>query len=386
VIPTLSIEKSKSKGNQFSQSNSETSENLKIQSLADNLQSHKKNSNLNFYSNNQISKKKIKNKKKLKNLSPSIKIKQMLNFTDSKPEPQKLSIDMVSKTNKKNFFLKEKMSIPSMSSGKNDLCIYNKNNDQIDNTFKDIYFTKNNFFKKKRISTRTNIPVFSKNYSKRKKGYLIQKMYKFESQNNSPRNDMNMNSLHNKNKYLNAKFKKVDFSAKRLTLNEQNNYTFCENDYKPNLKRKISENIYKENSESQNVTKLSHNPNMIVNGECFNSFSNDISLNINHQKQLSHKVNEDSSDLFNHMEFQSKKRFNKKHSMRRKKSISNQITKKYEKSKKNSRKRKSKNSKKRMSKNFRMEKKYHGLLNKKHIRHIFKEKYSLRKMKSLDKV
>lgn len=384
VVPSLSIEKSKGRGAHLSQTISENSEHLKIQSLADNLQSHKKRSKFNFFSNYQ---QKQPTQKGPGQLVHSKERKEHCE-TEQAPEPHIFSIDMTTKSSKK-FSFKPKLSVQVESSQAKELCIYDRRREKKEAHLNDIYFTKNNFFKKKRKLGQA-VGLF-KNYSRKRHTPSVQNLFNFESQKNSPRNCLNLESFSGKNPplYINPKFKKLNFSDQRMTLNENNNYTFCENDFKPNVKRKISDNVGKEKQRPEHAeegTKTSQNGNLRMNQNYFQSFSNEVKEQIESQQGSSKKPNEYSSDFSNYIEFKSKQRGSRKVG-NRKGTKARPAKTGHLFSHKGSLSKLSRNPNlKNFKRNSRFNKKFKGGLNHTSIRYLFKEKYSLRKMKSLEKV
>ena len=384
AAPGLSIEKSKGRGQQLSQTISDNSEHYKIQSLADNLHSHKKKSKYNFYSNYQNGKQGVKSR--LRKSPPRGRVDQ--GETDKAPEPHIFSIDMTSKSSKQ-FSFKPKMSVPGNSSHAKDLCIYERKHRKRESQVSDIYFTNKNFFRKKRRKGGAQAVASFKNYSRKRPALPIANFVNFDSQKSSPRNCLNIESFSGPSPpmYLNPKFKKLNFSDQRMTLNENNNYTFCENEFKQNADRKMSDvaERYGHSFGEQRAeeSQMSRQGDLKMRQDNFQSFSNDVKEKNDDQQRSSKNLNEYSSEFSNYIEFKSKQRGCRKPGKRKgPKTRSDQL---FAHKGSISRQSRQKNMKK-LKRYTRAHRKLKSGINQGSIRNLFREKYSLRKMKSLEKV
>ena len=183
-------------------------------------------------------------------------------------------------------------------------------------------------------------------------------------------------------RFLNPTLIRKDPNPQKLTLNEYNNYTFCENEYKNTLQANLreenqNENIFEKNKLFKNYQKKSKFEKKY---DLFTSFSTKLDqFNSNGVKTYKDK----SSDISINLDGSSK----------------NNRLKKCKKSGSKKRCRKLHNSKKRIlqkKKSFigstrNYGKSNHGsivgdFMSKKPYKTVFREKYSLRQMRSLEKV
>lgn len=382
ALQTMISENSVDKLNLNSQDISLTSDNIKIHSLAENVNSKKKESKQNYYSSNQLKQEKTSFSKLRSKFKKKSNFRQTTDFSETKAntkKEKKRSFEIRKKKKNKISLFDVKMSMPTNKIDANDFCIYK--NKQSFKALGKQYFTKNNFFKKK-----GGIPNPGSYFQNPRKQSLnsIGVRSNVTSLKTSPRNGPDASSfLKIKDKrFLNPTLIRKDPNPQKLTLNEYNNYTFCENEYKNTLQANLreenqNENIFEKNKLFKNYQKKSKFEKKY---DLFTSFSTKLDqFNSNGVKTYKDK----SSDISINLDGSSK----------------NNRLKKCKKSGSKKRCRKLHNSKKRIlqkKKSFigstrNYGKSNHGsivgdFMSKKPYKTVFREKYSLRQMRSLEKV